>query len=57
MIRSCKATITRQNLKNGQYLPDKLTVVREEPTDFDANRRYYASAVALLGKMYDELNR
>ncbi|MDC0765256.1 hypothetical protein POF51_31560 [Brevibacillus sp. AG] len=57
MIRSYKTTISRQNLKNGQYLPEKITIVREEPMDYDANRRYYVSAVALLSKMYDELNR
>ncbi|MED1876734.1 hypothetical protein [Brevibacillus borstelensis] len=57
MIQSCKATISRKNLKNGQYLPEKLTVVREEPTDYDADRRYYSPAVNLLSRMYQELIR
>lgn len=57
MIHSYKATITRKNLKSGQYLPEKLTVIKESPIDYDADRRYYEPAVALLGKMYHELNR
>jgi hypothetical protein len=57
MIQSYKATISRNNLKRGQYLPEMLTVVRENPVDYDTDRRYYAPAVALLGKMYQELNR
>ncbi len=57
MIQFHKSTISRKNLKNRQYLPEKFTVIREEPTDYDADRRYYAPAVALLGKMYQELNR
>ncbi|WP_289137760.1 hypothetical protein [uncultured Brevibacillus sp.] len=57
MIQSYKATILRKNLKSCQYMPDKLTLIKVEPSDHDAERRYYFPAVNLLGKMYQDLNR
>ncbi|WNC14360.1 hypothetical protein [Brevibacillus brevis] len=56
MIHSYKTTISRKSLKSGQYLTEKLTVIKESPIDYDADN-YYEPAVALLGKMYPELNR
>ncbi|NTU22482.1 hypothetical protein HPY28_19350 [Brevibacillus sp. HB1.2] len=55
MIQTHKATITRKNLKSGQYLSEKIIVIKEEGIDYDADSRYYSPAVSLLEKMFEEL--
>lgn len=51
MLRTYQATISRRQLKSGDYVPEKITALREEPIDYDFDIHYYDPAVAMLERM------
>jgi len=55
MISYLQTTITREKLKQRQYLPDKVMLLKEEPLNYEASKGYHNPAVNLLGKIYKEL--
>ncbi len=53
MLVIVQSNITREKLRKGRYVPDKLTLLNESPMDSDARKRHYRPAVELLSKIND----
>jgi len=54
MFRTYQTTITRRRLKSGEFLPEKITTLKEEPLDDAAFLHYYDPAIEVLNRMYKE---
>jgi hypothetical protein len=54
MLSIVKTTITREKLREGNFLPENMVLLKEEPLDSDKCRKFYHPAVELLSKMYKE---
>jgi len=52
MLTKYTATISREDLKKGNYQPVKVKIIDKSPLDRQAKEQYYHPAIVLFGKMF-----
>lgn len=51
MLATIQSRITREDLKSGQYVPEKVQVLQLSPLDVESKKEYYKPAVVFLSSM------